>query len=78
MDAGVTPRQVEALLMAAETGSIAAAAERMRISPRTVKELLGGVMRKTSSDSSLQAYHRLIRGVRMTSTTTQKIETEDS
>lgn len=74
----MTPRQIEALLTVAEAGSIKVAAELMRISPRTVKELLGGVMRKTSSDSSLQAYHRLIRGVRMTSTTTQKIETEDS
>lgn len=77
MAQGLTKREALALLTAAECDTDADAAKLLGVSVQTLKNQLLIVRSKTGSVKTLQAYHRLVRGVRFVSETNNRIEIEE-
>lgn len=77
MDQHLTEHQALILLTVAEEGSIKGAAEKLGVHSQTLKTQLGNVLAITGSKTSLQAYHRLVKGVRVITTTEHRMEVEE-
>lgn len=77
MAQGLTRHEAHVLLAAATFDSDQLAAESLGMALQNFKNTLQGVRRKTDSVRTVQAYHRLVRGIRLVSETTQRIEIEE-
>jgi DNA-binding CsgD family transcriptional regulator len=77
MAQGLTKREAQSLLATAELDTDVDAAESLGISVQTLKNHLFSVRKKTGATKTLQAYHRLVKGVRFVTETHQRIETEE-
>ena len=72
-DFAVTRGELDIFLAYAEYGRSALVAKALNLSESHVKNMVSRVIHKTGSVSSLQAYYRLLGGMRFTSTHTVTI-----
>jgi hypothetical protein len=72
-DFAVTRGEMDIFLAYAEYGRSSLAAKALNLSGSHVKNMVSSVIHKTGSVSSLQAYYRLLGGMRFTSTHTVTI-----
>jgi DNA-binding CsgD family transcriptional regulator len=72
-DFAVTRGELDIFLAYAEHGRSALTARALSLSESHVKNMVSSVIKKTGSVSSIQAYYRLLGGMRFTSTHTVTI-----